>query len=190
MRPRISIIGSVRRLVGRLVGWLVGRLITHSLKTSNSCNFSTEKWSWPSKRSIQLLIHSINHLFIHKKTFIHKNHSFKEDALLAYLTLFPTFLLDYNRRTDKTSHRIACPRQKNRSQSPKRDKKLCLCFSFSTLLISLLVGDFGWGFFPHLLRVPSKPASIFFVGFWMTKFKVFFSDAVSYVYVWWKVRIF
>ena len=48
-----------------LVGWLVDR-VTHSLKTLNSCIFSTEMWSWPSKRSIHLLIHSINYWFIHK----------------------------------------------------------------------------------------------------------------------------
>ena len=61
----------VGRLVGRFVGW-----VTHSLKTSNSCIFSTEKWSWPSKRSIHLLIHSINHSFIHKWHSFIKIHSF------------------------------------------------------------------------------------------------------------------
>ena len=47
----------VDRSVGRSFGWSV----THSLKTSKSSIFSTEKWFWPSKRSIHLVIHSLNH---------------------------------------------------------------------------------------------------------------------------------
>ena len=37
-------------LVGRSVGWLVGR-VTHSLKTSNSCIFSTESGPDPVKEA-------------------------------------------------------------------------------------------------------------------------------------------
>ena len=47
-------------LVGRSVGWLVGWLV------GNAFIFSTEKWFYPSKRSIHQVIHSINHSFIHK----------------------------------------------------------------------------------------------------------------------------
>ena len=32
-------------------GWSVGRLVTHSLKTSKSCIFTTEKWASPNKSS-------------------------------------------------------------------------------------------------------------------------------------------
>ena len=46
----------------------------NALNTSNSCIISTEKLSWPSKRSIHQLIHKINHLFNHKwHSFIKKH---------------------------------------------------------------------------------------------------------------------
>ena len=103
MRPCIAMIGCVRWSIGWLVGWLV----THSLKTSKLCLFSTAKWSSP-KSNKHLAIHSVNHLFIHKwwsftrnihswKSIIYKIHtfikkcSFKDivhsNALLAYSAL-------------------------------------------------------------------------------------------------------
>ena len=62
--------------VGWSVSWLVGRSVTHSLKTSKSSIFSTEKWFYPSKRSIHQVIHPFNHSFIHKwHSFIKNVHS-------------------------------------------------------------------------------------------------------------------
>ena len=65
--PRITIIGCVHWLVGQSVGWLVGWLVSNAFyKNIKILHFLNSNMVLPSKSIILVVIHSLNHLFIHK----------------------------------------------------------------------------------------------------------------------------